>query len=374
MKFSSTLADIRQLACMGLDGGTVMPVLLERIQKIAPSHFQLFLWVDRNHEISNMYSPDLPAVAKIAKLYLEEFVNKKEQAVKPSFAEVLRSYRGTLTWERFQTKEFFRSEFFNAVLRPLEARHMLGTLIHEGDRALGELMLWRAPRDKPYSHQEAQALAGIIPYLAHATRGRAPEKLQFTGTADRGLVVVNRKGEIEHACPQARNLLFWAMHPRVAESSMRQYEIASLPPQVTRLLRDLSIITQGRVAPVPVLHHRNSWGHFVFRGYWLSQRERTRNSLFGLTIEREEPLALALWSRMKSYRLSLRQSEVCRLLMLGCTYADIARRLSIRPHTVVDHVRAIYGKLDVSARAELVKKFCPDASQKPLLDGEIGFI
>lgn len=369
MKFSSTLADIRQLACMGLDGATVMPTLLERIQKIAPSHFQLFLWVDRNHEISNMYSPDLPAVAQIAKLYLKEFVNKKERAVKPSFAEVLRSYRGTLTWERFQTKEFFRSEFFNAVLRPLEARHMLGTLIHDQDRALGELMLWRAPREQPYSDREVQALASIIPYLAHATRVRTPERLQFTGTAERGLIIVNRKGEIEHACPQARNLLFWAMHPRIAESSMRRYEIMSLPPTVTRLVQDLARIAQGVFAPVPVLHHRNSWGEFAFRGYWLSQREGMRNSLFGLTIEREEPLALALWTRMKSYGLSLRQSEVCRLLVLGCTYADIAHRLSIRPHTVVDHVRTIYGKLQVSARAELVKKFCPDMSHKQPLDG-----
>lgn len=369
MKFSSTLADIRQLACMGLDGATIMPTLLERIQKIAPSHFQLFLWVDREHEISNMYSPDLPTVAPIAKLYLEEFVNKKERAVKPSFSEVLRSYRGTLSWERFQTKEFFRSEFFNLVLRPLEARHMLGTLIHDQDRALGELMLWRAPREKAYSDREAQALASIIPYLAHATRVRTPEKLQFTGTADRGLIIVNRKGEIEQACPHARNLLFWATHAQIAEASMRRHEIKLLPPPVAHLVKALTSIAQGRPAPVPVLRYRNSWGHFVFRGYSLSPGEVTQHCVFGLTIEREEPLALALWARMKSYGLSLRQSEVCRLLVLGCTYADIARRLSIRPHTVVDHVRTIYGKLQVSARAELVKKFCPDMGQRQLRDG-----
>lgn len=364
MKFSSTIADIRQLCCMGLDGATIMPALFEHVQKIAPSHFQVFLWADRNYEISNMYCPEMPSVAKIAKLYLEEFVNKKEKEVKPPFSEIMRSMRGTLSWERFQTKRFFRSEFFNSVLRPLEARHMLGTIIHDRDGALGELMLWRAPRERPYSEREAQVLAGLIPYIAHAITARPPNTAQFVETGERGLVIANQKGEVEYACSQARKLLFWAMHPRISRSAIQRLDGLSLPPPVAKLVNNLSSISRGGPAPAPALHHENSWGRFTFRAYWLNQTESDRSALFGVSIERQEPLALALWSHMKAYGLSLRQKEVCRFLMLGHTYVDIARRLNIKPHTVVDHVRMLYEKLNVRSRAELVKKFCVAADSK----------
>jgi len=364
MKFSSTIADIRQLCCMGLDGATIMPALFEYVQKIVPSHFQVFLWADRNYEVSNMFTPDMPSVAKIAQLYLDEFANKKEKEVKPAFSEIMRSVRGTVRWERFQTRRFFRSDFFNLVLRPLEARHMLGTVVHDRDRALGELMLWRAPRERPYSEREAQILAGLIPYIAHAIAVRPRNRQQFTETGERGLAIVNRKGEIEYACSQAHRLLFWATHPEISRATLHRLNRPSMPPTVAKLASTLSNAARGAPAFPPVLHHENSWGRFTFRVYRLDQTQSHGNELFGVSVEREEPLMLALWSRMRIYGLSLRQKEVCQSLVLGSTYLEIAEQLSIRPHTVVDHVRTLYEKLNVHTRAELVNKLSADTDPK----------
>jgi DNA-binding NarL/FixJ family response regulator len=38
------------------------------------------------------------------------------------------------------------------------------------------------------------------------------------------------------------------------------------------------------------------------------------------------------------------------LLAQGLTYAQIAKRLVLSPHTVNTHLKAIYGKLDVTSR------------------------
>ena len=68
------------------------------------------------------------------------------------------------------------------------------------------------------------------------------------------------------------------------------------------------------------------------------------------TVAELEPLRLALGG------LTPREREVAQLLTRGITNDEIARSLWISRHTVKDHVKAIYAKLDVSSRAELSAK------------------
>lgn len=52
--------------------------------------------------------------------------------------------------------------------------------------------------------------------------------------------------------------------------------------------------------------------------------------------------------------LSGRELEVLRLFSRGLSYREAALALSISPHTIGDHVKAIYGKLKVHSRAEAI--------------------
>lgn len=67
-------------------------------------------------------------------------------------------------------------------------------------------------------------------------------------------------------------------------------------------------------------------------------------------------------------RLSPRESEIARYFSGGASYKEIAKTLSIAPSTARHHLREIYRKLDVSDKAELVRKL----QQEPddLLDVE----
>ncbi len=49
--------------------------------------------------------------------------------------------------------------------------------------------------------------------------------------------------------------------------------------------------------------------------------------------------------------LSDRETEVLRLLAHGMTYAQIAERLILSPHTVNTHLKTIYSKLGVTSRS-----------------------
>ena len=50
-----------------------------------------------------------------------------------------------------------------------------------------------------------------------------------------------------------------------------------------------------------------------------------------------------------------RELEVLRLVAAGLTDAEVADRLSISPRTVGQHLRSIYGKLDVRSRTEATR-------------------
>ncbi len=76
----------------------------------------------------------------------------------------------------------------------------------------------------------------------------------------------------------------------------------------------------------------------------------------------EPPLSPAVARRMMSHfrgmaapasvALTQRETQVLSLLALGMRIQDIAREIRISDHTVRDHVKAIYNKLNISSRAE----------------------
>jgi DNA-binding NarL/FixJ family response regulator len=59
---------------------------------------------------------------------------------------------------------------------------------------------------------------------------------------------------------------------------------------------------------------------------------------------------------LELHGLTEREREVTRLLARGWATKQIARGLSITHHTVKDHTKAIYAKLEVTSRAELTAK------------------
>jgi DNA-binding CsgD family transcriptional regulator len=56
------------------------------------------------------------------------------------------------------------------------------------------------------------------------------------------------------------------------------------------------------------------------------------------------------------YRLTHREQEVLRFLARGMTTAEMTRQLGISAHTVRDHIKALFGKVGVRSRAELVAR------------------
>ena len=58
----------------------------------------------------------------------------------------------------------------------------------------------------------------------------------------------------------------------------------------------------------------------------------------------------------EAYDLSLRERQITQLIARGAATAEMAERLHLSPHTVRDYVKALFEKVGVSSRGELVAK------------------
>ena len=102
------------------------------------------------------------------------------------------------------------------------------------------------------------------------------------------------------------------------------------------------------------------------RGYLLKEQPRDQfiAGLRGI-LQGEPPLSPAIARRMIAHfnrlgppaaesanPLTPRETDVLRLLAKGFTQQEIAVHLVLSRHTVVDHVKSLYRKLDISSRAE----------------------
>jgi len=66
-----------------------------------------------------------------------------------------------------------------------------------------------------------------------------------------------------------------------------------------------------------------------------------------------DDLERELRKRTRQAGLSRRQSQVALLAIQGYSIVNIAARLEVKESTVQTHLKRIYGRLEVSSRAEL---------------------
>ena len=370
MKHSAEIAHFRQLCCLGVDSQTAMPSLLKTLHGLIGSNSNSFYWAAHNGDITNVYMEQLMP-KDIAACFFKEFLNNRTREFS---ALDLRKYlpKGSVVGNSAKVfpKSFHHSDVYNLIWRPQSRKHLLWARIRDAEGRANGIALSRVAGDAEFSVRDEQLLAQLAPYLAHALNARPVVPAHQVDSGESAVVVLNRRGEVEHESAEGRRLLLLAAHPRIAPGTVDWRGDSIVPAVLGSLLERIEAVAAGRPTSPPVIELQNPWGKFVMRAYPMESGGPAANGPVVILIERHVPLKLKLLNAMQSLPLSAKQKEVCLLLTDGSSYHDLAARLGVRPNTVVDHVRKIYDKLDVRSHHELLSKL----AQRPQAVSPVSFL
>src|SRR4249920_2058979 len=110
MKHAQAIAAVRELCSLGFSSEIFVPALLEALHGVIPSSRNLFDWIDGDGHIQRYYFEGA-IDSNIAKLYFDEFYNRRESEAMPRFSDLARGcaiIRGA--------RELDRGSFFNSAL------------------------------------------------------------------------------------------------------------------------------------------------------------------------------------------------------------------------------------------------------------------
>jgi DNA-binding NarL/FixJ family response regulator len=346
-KKSRELSRLRELCALDLPTSLVMPTLLVELHALVPSSRNLFDWCDGDGALTR-YCVEGPVDEEVAKLYFDEFHNRREAEAMPSFAQALRSGAVLNSAAQLDTARFMGSALYAEIWRPQAFRYRVELIVRSGAGApLGSLVLYRGPREPCFTAAEEARLLPLLPHLAQALSRDAmvrcaPGHWQPAPEAAE-VLLLDEAGHLCHASAGARRLLLQAgPGPGLPRQPSTEAVLAGLH-------------AAARHGPVKRMVD-SPWGRFEFSARRLEAVDGAAPSWTQVQLRRFEPRELADERCLQGLALSCGQAAVARLLLQGLAQAEVAQRLSIAPSTVIDHTRKLYQRLGVRSARELVER------------------
>ena len=346
-----------------------MASLLPALRELVPSDSAAFFWVDSRGEMQNLYAERL-LPADVMSLYFERYYEGREASFRKAFLERASAPDGVVSMSA--DGELRKTDYYNEILKRLDAHHVLYGIVREQGAALGQLSLYR-PLDAPaFTPRERADLASVMRYVAHGIAGddARPKDLASTFTFedsdDEAMLLTDRNGHIRHGSEKARRLLLLATTSDINPASLK----AAVNERATTALRTLCLrldaVARGEEPTPPVMSLDTKWGRHLLRAYWLDDDYQAADALIGVRIQRQEPMILRFVQAMGRLPLSPQQREIALMIAQGKSNQEIAEGLGVSGNTVAYHIKQLFLKLDVHDRAGAVERITSSSGLTPV--------
>jgi DNA-binding CsgD family transcriptional regulator len=266
------------------------------------------------------------------------------------FKDLARSGSGVGTLYESTGEQPGRSARYREFLAPQGYGDELRAAFRLGRSTWGVVDLFRTRGARPFSDDDVAVVRTVAPAVAAALRGLAGDTGRGGGhDVDRpGTVLFDRSGSVLSLDEAAELLL--------TELAGPGWEAKPLPlTAVYAVVARAVAVAEGRDRGPASARLRAASGR------WLAVHASCLRGRDGgpgptaLTIEpaRSSQIAPII---VEAYRLTEREQDVTRAVARGLSNAEIAAELFLSAHTVRDHLKAVFGKLEVASRGELVAK------------------
>ena len=348
-----------------------MASLLPLLRELVPSDSAAFFWVDARGEMQNLYAERL-LPADVMSLYFERYYEGREASFRKAFLERAGAPDGVVSMSA--DGELRKTDYYNEILKRLDAHHVLYGIVREQAAALGQLSLYR-PLDAPaFTPRERADLASVMRYVAHGIAGDdarpkdVASTLTFEDTDDEAMLVTDRSGNIRHGSEKARRLLLLATTSDINPASLKAAVDERAAGALRTLCARLDAVARGEEPTAPVISLDTKWGRHLLRAYWLDDDYQAADALIGVRIQRQEPMILRFVQAMGRLPLSPQQREIALLIAQGKSNQEIAEGLGVSGNTVAYHIKQLFLKLDVHDRAGAVERI----TARPVAGNAVG--
>jgi DNA-binding CsgD family transcriptional regulator len=275
---------------------------------------------------------------------LEEDVNK--------FVALARSETPAATLREATGGDLSRSHRYRTLYQPLGVTDELRVSFTSRDGSCWGIAQLVRTQGATFSEGERHLLAATAPAVAAALRSAfaaaPPAGSAATGPA---LVILDKAGEIDSITPEARDWLA----ELVTGSGTGMTPVPEPVYAVAGRARAARTGAGREPACAQVRTATGGWLHLHASCLDGPDGGESPGDAVAVVITPAQAPDLVPLLAL-AYRLTHREREVLRFLARGMTTAEMTQHLGISAHTVRDHIKALFGKVGVRSRAELVAR------------------
>lgn len=340
-----TRRELIRLCHAGLDSRTLRIELMKRLRTVVPIDVSFFTMADPATLLFTGAVVDELASATplfIENEFLQRDVNK--------FAWMARSHLLVGDLVQATGGELERSQRYREILAPLSLGDELRAALIIGDTCWGFMCLHRDQTSPHFTLAEAAYLARLTPHFAEGLR-IALLLGSTTGAVvpeEPGVVLLAEDRSVVAITPAAER---WLAEVGEADWPRKQ----ALPYAVSAVAGRLQALEQDRDGQLdlpPRVRLRTASGHWLLLHASRLSGEPAQGQI-AVIFEVARPAEVAPLI-VQAYHLSKRESELLQLVVRGHSTAEISETFHISSNTVQDHLKAIFEKVGVRSRRELV--------------------
>jgi DNA-binding CsgD family transcriptional regulator len=324
-----------------VDTGDVQRRILRSLRRLMPIDAAFFATADPETLLFTGVSSEDPLIESAPLFLHNEFgcqdVNK--------FITLATSGRQVASLDDATGGDRLSSARYRDIMRPLGLGDELRAALVTGSHCWGFLCLHREDHPLGFSAAEAAALGRVAPHIAHALRLAVlcARHTSFADAPGPGVVLLADDFSIVAITPQAEHLL-----SLLGDGPPTKHP---LPVAVQAVAVALAAVEDGTSTQLPSVRVATRTGQWL--SVHASRLHGPGDAHIAVVLEPTEihasaPLMLA------AYGLSRREAEVARLVLRGASTHAIATALHISEHTIQDHLKAVFDKVGVRSRRDLV--------------------
>ena len=334
--------DIIHLCHAGLDSRALRVAVFEKLQSVMP--YAVF-WCATTDPSTLLFTGavhgglEVHAVpALVSNELLQEDFNK--------FTDLAKSRQPVSTLQLATRGDLTRSPRYGEILEPAGLGNELRAVFRSGGAVWGALCLHREKRFTDFTAADVQFFAAIAPHLAAGLRAALLlDPVETAPAVDGpGLLVLADDLSVVATTPGAELLL-----GELCDWSQNLALPLAVHAVVSRL-RALERDTPHAASAIPYVRLRSRSGRWL--ALHASRLSRAADQI-AIIIELATPHEIAPLV-LQTYGLTPREQEVTALVFKGLSTEDISAQLCISTLTVQQHLKAIFDKVGVRSRRDLV--------------------